>query len=201
MNAHCGNPQTVIYLPDPKTKDFESFAAPILNLHDTHVTVPWLGPNACVALVQPVLNGGIPPHHVALELKMTFKDSGAPEFHSKLCVIKERMNEAVANTTPQDETAGGRGSDGVNGVNYESVHLDQLPAYEEALSAPAPQPVQSVAREQNPPPPSEPSSQEPPSESQSQAVPAEPPPGYEEAQRDTVAESLERQLRLHEDRS
>ena len=152
-----------------------------------------------MALVRPVLNGGIPTHHIALELKMTFKDSGAPEFHNKLCVIKERMSEAVSNATPRSETVGGRDSSGVSGVNYENVHLDQLPAYEEALSAPAPPPLQNAATEQSGPPISQSRSQEP--SLQSQSVPAEPPPGYEEAQRDTVAESLEQRLRLQDDRS
>lgn len=189
--------QRVVYLPEKPTDKFKSFASSLLNLHDTHITVPWFGPNAWQALVQPVAGGNIPhSHHV--ELKLTFKDGGAPDFHSQFERIKERLQQAV--DVARSENITGRTREGaLTGVNMDSVHLDELPSYSAsghdqiAPTATEPttnimdQPVvedrgqtrnEDLSRRQEQPP-------EPPRDA---------PPGYEETQQRSVQEELERRL-------
>jgi len=189
----------IVYLPASPTPQLQSFAAPVLNLHDTHVTAPFFGPNVWTALLQPVAGGGIPPQHAALELKMTFKEGGAFDFHSKFERIKERLQQAVEVaresglvTGDGSETGGGRGPGGLGGVDIGAVHLDELPAYSESgMSVPQ---QSSTTTNQPPRTPPEPSGQSSPHEA-TFSPPAEPPPGYEEVQRDSVAEEVERRLR------
>lgn len=161
------------------------------------------------ALVQPVQGGGIPAHHPALELKLTFKEGGAYDFHSRYETVKERLQQAVAvaresGTVSGDgsETGRGRGGGALAGVDVSAVHLDQLPAYEEtgvggnvhvaaasaAVAAPAPPPV-------DPPAHAHADSAASPIAQNVFSPPAEPPPGYEEVQRETVEDELERRLR------
>lgn len=189
----------MIYLPASQTPQLQSFAAPILNLHDTHVTAPFFGPNVWTALLQPVAGGGIPPQHAALELKMTFKDGGAFDFHSKFERIKERLQQAVEMaresglvTGDGSEAGGARGAGGLGGVDMGAVHLDELPAYSESGMS-VPQQSGDAAAEAPQPPP-EPTSQRRSPEG-TFGPPAEPPPGYEEVQRDSIAEEVERRLR------
>ncbi|KAI9725802.1 MAG: hypothetical protein M1828_002431 [Chrysothrix sp. TS-e1954] len=176
----------IVYLPDSSTTQLQSFAAPLLNLHDTHITAPFFGPNAWLAVVQPVINGGIPSRHPALELKLTFKDGGAVDFHAQFIRIKERMQQVmdVARTTGQGTGSGG--------VNMDAVHLDELPAYEATSSVP------TTTQPSNPPAVGQATSpmNNPRSSGNATNTPAEPPPGYEEVQRDSIAESLDRDLRL-----
>lgn len=206
----------VIYLPATATSQLQSFAVPILNTHDTHVVAPWIGPNVWTTLVQPVQGGGIPAHHPALELKITFKEGGAYDFHSRYETVKERLQQAVAvaresGTVLGDgsETGRGRGGGALAGVDVSAVHLDQLPAYEEAGGsvsvAAAPPPVLYSAAPPAPPappvaPPTHVQSEQGAANPHSQHVfgpPAEPPPGYEEVQRETVEDELERRLSGH----
>jgi hypothetical protein len=104
-------------------------------------------------------------------------------------------------TASQSGTARGMG-----GVNLDSVHLDQLPAYEEARASPGaplahgsppPQAYNTRGNEQRPPADGyrRPSNSPPQSfgDSSVQAPPG-PPPGYEEVQRQSVAYELERRL-------
>ncbi|TKA41673.1 hypothetical protein B0A49_13949 [Cryomyces minteri] len=212
-------PSQIVYLPAAPTPQLQSFTAPILNLHDTHVTAPFFGPNVWIALVQPVQGGGIPPQHAAIELKMTFKDGGAFDFHSRFERVKERLQQAVEVARESGQVAGdgseqgrGRGAGALGGVNMDSVHLDQLPAYEEpgmplsqALGAAAATTVPQVSSST---PPSQrdrdtaatnPIVSPQPSRRRASlqelfSPPAEPPPGYEEVQRETVVDELERRL-------
>ncbi|GAB7350482.1 hypothetical protein MBLNU459_g1075t1 [Dothideomycetes sp. NU459] len=219
----------VIYLPAAATPQLQSFAAPILNTHDTHVVAPWIGPNVWTALVQPVQGGGIPAHHPALELRITFKEGGAYDFHSRYETVKERLQQAVAVARESgavlgdgSETGRGRGGGALADVNVAGVHLDQLPAYEEAsgsemvapahsaaamaASASASAPAAAAAATPAPPPvaaPAQLGSAESAHRAGPQDVfspPAEPPPGYEEVQRETVEDELERRLRDLEQR-
>lgn len=125
----------IVYLPSSPTPQLQSFAAPLLKLHDTHVTAPWFGPNVWTAVVQPVQGGGIPSEHAALELKITFKDGGAFDFSTKFERVKERLSQAVdiARESGQADNGGdvgGRGGGGdVRGVNLDTVNLEDLPAY------------------------------------------------------------------------
>lgn len=71
----------LVYIPTKPTPTFQSFAAPILNFHDAHVTAPWFGANQWIAAVQPVTGGGISAQYSLLEVKLTFNDGGAFDFH------------------------------------------------------------------------------------------------------------------------
>lgn len=141
--------------------------------------------------------GGIPATHSAVELRLTFKEGGAFDFHTIFEQIKERVHEAytLARENGQRESAA-----------LADVHLEQLPAYEPAL-----QPAQPVVREVAEPAilspiPRRPSEIVPgaggarsltensPREHQGPA-PDEPPPGYEEAQMQAVEVELDRRLR------
>ncbi len=199
----------VVYLPAAPVPALRSFSAPILNLHDTHVSAPFIGPNVWRAALQPVPGGGIPAAHSLLEVKMTFKEGGAFDFHSSFERIKERLLQAVdvARESGQivgdgSETGGGRGGGALSSINMAAIDLEELPAYEEARSSPS-IPVL-------PPPlaPAVPATEDEAGENgvaggMSNAenargaldAPLEPPPGYEEVQRSSVADELERSLR------
>ncbi|KAL9097115.1 MAG: hypothetical protein Q9165_000541 [Trypethelium subeluteriae] len=216
----------VVYLPSSPTPTLQSFTVPLLNLHDTHVTAPWFGPNVWTSLLQPVSGGGIPAQHAALELKLTFKDGGAFDFHTGYERIKERLQQAVEVARESglavgdgSERSAGRGGGALEGVNMGAVHLDQLPRYEEAsrgvegtTEAGREQGREQQEQQQRDsgvgvgrsevgrkeeeeeeveirPPPEEPFT-----------PPLEPPPGYEEVQRDSVATELEQRLRESEER-
>jgi hypothetical protein len=150
--------------------------------------------------VQPVQGGGIPTHVPALELKFAFKDGGAYDFHSGYERVKERLQQQVDVARQSGHLQGdgseagrGRGGDTLAAVDVANVHLDDLPAYEETgASIPIPQP-------QAEPPPPAPVSRQAPTSPESHAPevfspPAEPPPGYEQVQRETVEDELERRL-------
>ena len=151
-------------------------------------------------MVQPVANGGIPSHHAAVELKITFKDGGAYDFHNQFAELKERVHQAT-----QLARDSGPSRAGTSGVDYNSVHLEQLPAYEDpGVSVPTPQSIPQT-RVQAPSaeaidsvrPTADPQRIEQNNASHV-PPPAEPPPGYEETQRDNVAEALDRCIRSRE---
>ena len=85
-----------------------------------------------MALAQPVADGGIPSQHAAVEVKLTFKDGGTYDFHTKFIEIKERLRQAAEVAVESGQV--GSGSHGA-GVNLDSVHLEQLPAYQERSEA------------------------------------------------------------------
>lgn len=152
-------------------------------------------------------------------MKMTFKEGGAFDFHSNFERIKERLQQAVETARESGHMAGdgtdrgiGGGHDPLAGINMAAVHLDELPAYEEAagLASPAILPVSasSVARTAPPGPPLRDSGTVAPSndetsakpdvdllQSETVSPPTGPPPGYEEVQRDSVAHELDLRLR------
>lgn len=92
------------------------------------------------------------------------------------------------------ETAAGRGGGALASVNLDSVHLDELPAYDAVTQSRGrisdPQPPPHV--DDGPPPPPSPGQASP---VQSFSPPNEPPPGYETVQNQSVAYELERRLR------
>jgi hypothetical protein len=206
--------EKIVYLPATATPALQSFAAPILNLHDTHVAAPFFGPNVWTAIVQPVPGGNIPVEHAALELKMTFKDGGAFDFHSTYERIKERLQQAVdvARESGQlvgDGTdVGGGGGGPLSGINLALVDLDELPAYEDATSPAGQTTGRSLAvdeeeahqqlvdlDEDSAPPMSSPRSDGRSPRQEVFTPPAEPPPGYETVQSQSVADEVERRLR------
>lgn len=167
----------MVYLPAQKSDDFQSFSSPLLNIRDSHVSAPFFGPNVWTALVQPVAGGGISPSLPAVQIKVTFKEGGAFDFHTNFERIRERLEQAVENVSD--------GARGMRGVDLSAVHLEELPAYEGPRNT-APPPVSSgapVAR------------QHIQQVSEAGSEPAEPPPCYEEVQSQSVAQELEERLR------
>ncbi|KAK8174094.1 hypothetical protein IWX90DRAFT_428779 [Phyllosticta citrichinensis] len=206
--------QRVVYLPAKPTEHLQSFAAFILNLRDTHVVTPLWGANYWLALVRPVPGGNIPPQHSELELKLTFKDGGAYDFATTFGRIKERLQQAVdvaRDSGRYTESDSLRGPGAFGGVDLEAVHLDQLPAYEppppvDAPSAPSvPHPAPSAASNLGAGRDSGLGTSSPdsvaaaaPKPADNYEPPADPPPDYEEVQRESVADELERRLRNDE---
>src|SRR6266487_775356 len=86
----------IVYLPTNPTPELQSFSAPILNLQDSYVRAPFFGANYWCAMVRPVAGGNIPPQHPAVELKMTFREGGAFDYHTIFEQIKERLYNAVS---------------------------------------------------------------------------------------------------------
>lgn len=143
--------------------------------------------------------GNIPPTHSAVELRFTFRDGGAFDFHTIFEQIKERLHQAymVAQETSHRDAAGN--------IDLANVHLEQLPAYEAA---------REVVEDDGPtilsPVPTRPGRDSgvggvrSPVTSSPKPVPAvapdEPPPGYEEAQAQAVSVDLEQRLRLEAER-
>lgn len=161
------------------------------------------GPNVWQAVVQPVPGGGLSPNHSHVEIKLTFKEGGAFDFHRYFERIKERLHQAVEAARASGITGGtsSRGAGPIVGVNMDAVHLDELPTYQDSgLDALAPQPAP-------PAPPSRASvQQEDPAPSFQEVVegrapvqrqtapPTDAPPGYEETQQQSIEQELEARL-------
>lgn len=150
---------------------------------------PFFGANYWIAVCKPVPGGGIPPTHSSVELRLTFREGGAFDFHTTFEQIKERLHQAQS--VAQDL--------GQIGVNAADVHLEQLPAYEAAGDignkhvGSSSQGLGnssigggSSARSE--------SAHAPPRQ-EVFASPDEPPPGYEEAQAQAVDIHLGERLR------
>lgn len=139
-----------------------------------------------------------------VEIKLTFKDSGAFDFHTTFERIKERLREAMATgrDSGMTESNSSHGAGPMAGVNLDAVHLDELPTYQDSgLDELAPQPP-PVERRTQPPPVQQddlvPSFAEAvegrvPVQRQS-AVPTDAPPGYEETQQQSIERELEARL-------
>ncbi|MCJ1416587.1 hypothetical protein MMC32_002925 [Xylographa parallela] len=196
--------QRLVYLPAASTPQLQSFSAPILNLQDTHVSAPFFGPNVWTGILQPVTGGGIPPHHAFVEIKMTFKDGGAFDFHSSFERIKETLSQALESARESGRVPG-QGQ----GVDLSGVHLDQLPAYEDIGSTAIAHPT-TVIQQPVPITPPRTHQSRPANNGQPQTLgtstggpttvqpfqpPNEPPPGYEEAQQGSVVDHLEESIR------
>ncbi|GAB1729252.1 hypothetical protein NU195Hw_g1584t1 [Hortaea werneckii] len=193
----------IIYLPEKPSKEFQSFAAPILNLHDSHCTAPWFGPNVWIALLQPVQGGGIPtPSTGVLEIKLTFKEGGAFDFHTTFERVKERLQQAVeVSRISGDGTGSSRAA--MNGVDVSNVNLEDLPAYQEESDGPLISPVgpppavvaatsqQSNAQRDSGVAVDEERPRSKPTEADFGA-PTEPPPGYEETQIQGLQDEMDR---------
>ena len=188
-----------MYLPTNPTPEFQSFSAPILNLQDSFVRAPFFGANYWVASAKPVPGGGIPAAHTLVDLRLTFKDGGAFDYHNVFEQIKERLYHAY--TIARESGHGSTTAEDLSNVN-----LEQLPAYE---------PATEVERDDSPPILSprplrpgmdsdvngagSPTKSPPPHPAQF-AAPDEPPPGYEEAQAQAVGIDLDQRLRAEAER-
>ncbi len=129
---------------------------------------------------------------------MTFKEGGAFDFAATYERIKETLSHAM-------EIA--RESGRPQAADLSEMNLEQLPAYEEATRGPVlqrPTPTSRTAAPQNPSGSNGPAlssdherGTNPSSSgfSDENMPPNEPPPGYEETQQSSIAESLERSIR------
>lgn len=182
----------IIYIPDKPTDKFQSLAAPILNLHDSHVTAPFFGPNVWQALLQPVQGGGIPiPSGGVVEVKLTFKDGGAYDYHTQFERVKERTQQAVEVSRIEGDGSGSsRGA--MNGVNVGNVNLDDLPAYQERSDGPLVSPVAANVPAQSPRFEGGGAGASGRGGESAFSPPAEPPPGYEEVQMASLQDEMER---------
>ena len=161
------------------------------------------GPNVWQAVVQPVPGGGISPNHSHVEIKLTFKEGGAFDFHANFERIKERLHQAIeaARASGITGSISSRGAGPIAGVNMDGVHLDELPTYQDSgldalASQPAPPapPMRAPVQQEDPAP----SFQEvvegrAPAQRQA-APPTDAPPGYEETQQQSVERELEARL-------
>lgn len=161
--------------------------------------MPWFGPNAWQAVLQPVPGGNIPAGHAAVELKLTFKEGGAPDFHSRFEQIKERLQQVVS-VARENNLTGQQRDSFLDNVNLENVHLEQLPTYQESghdRVAPG-EVIESIAVAEPPAAVSPISSSGGRIGSASPVVdaepPREPPPGYEEVQQQSIQAELDRRL-------
>ncbi|KAI5789094.1 hypothetical protein EDC01DRAFT_616964 [Geopyxis carbonaria] len=160
--VHLTN-QRIIYTPTERGNDFESFSCPIDNIHDYRVSAPFFGPNVWTAIVQPVPNGGIVHFTPAVELKLVFKDGGAFDFHSFFERLKYRKQQALESSSEAQVTSG--------------IHIDDLPAYADSGA------THGLVRS---------ALQMPYNTGETtEAPPNEPPPGYEEVPRTSVAMAME----------
>jgi hypothetical protein len=191
----------IVYLPSQPSEQLQSFTAPLLNLHDSHVSAPFFGPNVWTAIVQPVSGGGIPPSLPVVELKVTFREGGAFDFHSNFERIRDRLNQAVDHARETGLVTGNGSRSTTGAVDFTNVHLDELPAYEGPSHA---QPddnhsIPTYPGNSNGGVPSHDTPKESPpgegAETSAFEPPTEPPPGYEEAQQQSVANELENRLR------
>lgn len=104
-----------------------------------------------------------------LEVKMTFKDGGAFDFHNMVERLKERILQAMENRGDRQLPL--------------DVHLEDLPAYEDAGRA------QAVIPPQPTPPP--------PAAEVTLVAPDAPPPEYEEVQAESIRHAAEDLGRTH----
>ncbi|KAG8530942.1 uncharacterized protein KY384_004299 [Bacidia gigantensis] len=207
--------QRLVYLPTSPTSQFQSLSVPILALQDTHVTAPFFGPNVWEGIFAPTAGGGFSTHHHVVQIKITFREGGAFDYQSAFEQIKEQVTHAA-------EIARESGRANRSGAAPIDVDLEQLPAYEgPGTSSTASQPVtsssfQSVPQLQRPTPISsdgvtratlpsyngeDMASRLEPSTAEPLPQPDEPPPGYDEAQSQSVADRLESNLREQESRA
>jgi WW domain-binding protein 2 len=150
-----------------------------------------------------VAGGGIPANLTHVEIKLTFKEGGAFDFHTKFERIKERFRQASEAAGVSVVTASSSNQGPTAGVNMDAVHLDELPTYQDSsldALAPQPAPAQSSSRPavqlEEPAPsfeevvdgraPMYPQSHHPP--------PTDAPPGYEEAQQQSLEHEFETRL-------
>ena len=121
----------LIYLPSPPTAALQSFSSPLLNLQDTHVTTPWIGPNVWTALLRPV-SGGHLDKHPALEVRLTFRDGGAYDFQIAFERLRERVAQALESARARAQDGSGRHGRGPGPMDGVEVVMEDLPRYEAA---------------------------------------------------------------------
>lgn len=188
--------QRLVYLPTNPTSELQSFSCPILNTQDTYVRAPFFGANYWIGTCKAVQGGGIPPTHATVEIRLTFREGGAFDFHTTFEQIKERLYQAYS--VARESGQGGATA------NLANVHLEQLPAYEAAREVEddedepvilSPIPVRPTERDSRLPG-SGGSREAHITEVHAPAItaPSDPPPGYEEVQAQAVSSGLDHEF-------
>lgn len=143
--------------------------------------------------------GNLPASNSGIELKLTFKEGGATDFHFQFERIKERMQQAVEAARESGDLRQSQRAF-MNGVNMDAVHLDELPSYVDSRRD------RVAPNDELPPEPTtQPtlitSNQPPHQMSRVEEAPIQPPsdapPGYEETQQQSVQQALDRRLSGH----
>jgi len=196
--------QRIIYLPATPAATLQSFSAPLLNLHDSHVIMPWFGSNSWQAVLQPVPGGNISTSNTKIEVKFVFNEGGAADFHSNFERIKERFQQALEVARSGNT---GIGAGYLAGVNLDAVHLDQLPSYESSgqdaiasststttIHEPIPQRPQPGGHNQLAPSDTTGDSGRATNPTEPVEPPSDAPPGYEETQQQSIQQEFERRF-------
>lgn len=181
--------QRLVYLPTKPSSDLKSFSSPILNLQDTYVHAPFFGANYWVGLCKPVPGGGVPPPHPVVDVKLTFREGGAFQFHAIFEQIKERLNQTYAIAHENSRQC----------VDFSNVDLEPLPVYRPSREDDIPPILTSsniIFENEDSIPRSNLSEN-----SNLRPIPNEAPPGYEEMQAQAVWMEVERGLRLEAGRA
>ncbi|KAI6934703.1 hypothetical protein KC355_g16032, partial [Hortaea werneckii] len=149
-----------------------------------------------------VQGGGTPtPSTGVLEIKLTFKEGGAFDFHTTFERVKERLQQAVEVSRISGDGSGSSRT-AMNGMDVSNVNLEDLPAYQEESDGPLISPV-------GPPPAVVATSQQSNAQRDSGiaveeerprskptdadfGAPTEPPPGYEETQIQGLQDEMDR---------
>lgn len=128
-----------------------------------------------------------------MEIKLTFKEGGAFDFHTAYERVRERLQQAVEVSRMDGDGSGGA-RNAMNGVNVGNVDLEDLPAYEEQGSGPLMSPVaiEQAAERRQPQRDSGSGGQD--DRDRPKDTPSEPPPGYEEAQNSALQDEMDRRL-------
>lgn len=171
----------VVYLPAKPTPEFSSFSSPCLSLIDTYYRSPFFGPNYWVAACKPTSGGGIPPEHPIVDVKLTFRDGGAPDFHIVFEQVKDRHHQARNAAREQ-----GRQFEPTGDIN-----MEQLPAYEAASEIVDNGMPPAFGSDQSGLSIDTQRGRDVDAQRDHPATPDEPPPDYEEAQAQAVEVSFE----------
>jgi hypothetical protein len=127
-----------------------------------------------------------------VELKLTFKEGGAFDYHNIFEQVKERLYNAVQMARDQGRNVGSVGGV-VDVAGLGEVHMEQLPAYE---APPGPESDHDQITVADGLSPHRAGAQTQPHD----PSPDEPPPGYEEAQAQAVGISFDQRLREEAER-
>ena len=141
-----------------------------------------------------------------MEIKLTFKDGGAFDFHTKFEQVKEKLQQAVDVARVRGDGSASAGSRAaMSGVDTTNVNLEDLPAYREESDGPLIAPVMgagsgaaAAARSNAPASTSSTADMQSRASQQQQqgnetfSPPDEPPPGYEEAQMAGLQDEVDR---------
>lgn len=146
------------------------------------------------------------PSTGVVEIKLTFKEGGAFDFHTHYERVRERLQQAVE-VSRIDGDGSGASRAAMTNVDVSNVNLDDLPAYQEQSDRPlisptmappammpAAQTVQQSSVQRDSGVAVEDDRPQPKPTDNAFSPPSEPPPAYEEAQMQGLQDEMERRL-------